>query len=141
MLFVTAGNILVDASRTPQPGMVAALNAAKLDYATFTSDELALPYDTLVARVAAAKFKWLTSNCGVATGTGTGPIPGAVPWDTLRVSKHKVAIFGLTQAGTYGTGPTQIRCGNPDSARLRAIDSLAAGGADLIVAVTYPADP
>ena len=43
--------------------MVEALNAAKLDYATFGNHEFELPRDTLEARIAESNFKWLSSNC------------------------------------------------------------------------------
>ena len=49
--------------------MVEALNAAKLDYATFGNHEFELPLDTLEARIAESNFKWISSNCTEADGT------------------------------------------------------------------------
>lgn len=111
--------------------MVEALNAAKLDYATFGNHEFDLPLDTLIARIAASKFKWVSSNCTRANGS---QIPQVLPWDTLRISGHKVGLFGLTLEGQY---PASIRCTNPDSAALRAVETLTSEAADLIVGLTH----
>jgi 5'-nucleotidase len=111
--------------------MVDALNAAKLDYATFGNHEFDLELDTLVARIAASKFKWLSSNCTLANGTA---IPQVLPWDTLRISGHKVGLFGLTLQGDY---PETIRCTNPDTAAQRVVETLSSEEADLIVGLTH----
>jgi 5'-nucleotidase / UDP-sugar diphosphatase len=57
-----------------------------------------------------------------------------LPWDTLRVSGHKVGLFGLTLQGPYRP---EIRCTNPDSAAKRVVETLTAEGADLIVALSH----
>lgn len=111
--------------------MVEAFNAAKLDYATFGNHEFDLQLDTLVARVAASRFKWVSSNCTLANGS---PIPKVVSWDTVRISGHKVGLFGLTLQGNY---PPEVRCADPDSAALRAVETLSSDGADLIVGLTH----
>lgn len=134
VLFVLAGDFLSPslASKFFQGRqMVAALNAAKLDYATFGNHEFDIPLDTLLARIAESKFKWLSSNCNLASG---GPLPEVLPWDTLRVSGHKVGLFGLTLQGPY---PTYVRCSNPDTAAHRVIQSLIDENADLIVGLTH----
>jgi 5'-nucleotidase/UDP-sugar diphosphatase len=136
ILFVLAGNFLSPSPASKFFGgrqMVDALNTAKLDYATFGSHEFDLPLDTLVARIAESKFKWVSSNCTLASGE---PIPKVMPWDTLRVSGHKVGLFGLTLQGQY---PGYVRCSNPDTAAHRVIQSLSDEGADLIVAITHQA--
>jgi len=111
--------------------MVEAFNAAKLDYATFGNHEFDLELDTLVARIAESRFKWVSSNC---TRAGGSPIPKVVPWDTVRVSGHKVGLFGLTLEGSY---PPEVRCIDPDSAARRVVDVLSTEGADLIVGLTH----
>jgi 5'-nucleotidase/UDP-sugar diphosphatase len=132
--FVLAGNVLSSKSdsdyRTARQ-MVEVLNQSKLDYATFGEREFNLPADTLRARIAESKFKWLSSNCSQPNGR---PLPGVHPWDTLRISGHKVGLFGLTLQGAY---PGYVRCSNPDSAARRAIETLTSEGADLIVGVTH----
>jgi 2',3'-cyclic-nucleotide 2'-phosphodiesterase (5'-nucleotidase family) len=134
VLFVLAGDVLSPSLLSKFYGgeqMVQALNAAKLDYATFGNHEFELDRDTLVARIAASRFKWLSANCTAAGGT---PFPNVLPWDTVRVSTQLVGIFGLTLAGNYRS---YVRCANPDSAAHKAVDTLAALGAELIVGLTH----
>jgi 2',3'-cyclic-nucleotide 2'-phosphodiesterase (5'-nucleotidase family) len=134
VLLVLAGDVL-----SPSLGskfyygrqMVEALNAAKLDYATFGNHEFDFPLDTLLARIAESKFKWISSNC---VRSGGAPLPKVLPWDTLRVSGHKVGIFGLTLQGPY---PAYVNCSDPDSAAHRVIQTLADEEADLIVGLTH----
>ena len=134
VVFVLAGDALSPSMLTKYYSggqMVEALNAARLDYATFGNHEFDLELDTLVARIDASKFKWISSNCTLADRT---PLPKVLPWDTLRISGHKVGLFGLTLQGNY---PRTIRCANPDSAAQRAVETLTAEGADLIVGITH----
>jgi 5'-nucleotidase/UDP-sugar diphosphatase len=134
ILFVLAGNVLSPSVASKfywGRQMVEALNAAKLDYATFGNHEFDFPLDTLLGRISESKFKWISSNCDLASG---GPLPKVLPWDTLHVSGHKVGLFGLTLQGAY---PATIRCSNPDTAAHRVIQTLTDEGADLIVGVTH----
>jgi 5'-nucleotidase / UDP-sugar diphosphatase len=134
VLFVLAGDLLAPSLLSKYYGgrqMVEAMNAAKLDYATFGNHEFDLPVDTLEARIAASKFKWISSNCGRADGT---PFPHVLPWDTVRVSGHKVGLLGLTLQGAY---PRRVRCTDPDSAAHQTIERLVADSAELIVAITH----
>ncbi|HLS48114.1 MAG TPA: metallophosphoesterase, partial [Gemmatimonadales bacterium] len=98
--------------------MIEGLNAAKLDYATFGNHEFELDRDTLVARIAASNFTWLSANCTAADGQ---PFPGVVPWDTVRMHDRLVGIFGLTMQGRYRS---YVSCSDPDSAAGAAIDAL-----------------
>jgi 5'-nucleotidase len=134
VVFVLAGDFLSPSGLTKYYGgrqMVESFNAAKLDYATFGNHEFDLELDTLVARIQASKFKWISSNCTLADGA---PLPKVLPWDTLRISGHKVGLFGLTLQGNY---PRAVRCANPDTAAQRAVETLSAEGADLIVGLTH----
>jgi 2',3'-cyclic-nucleotide 2'-phosphodiesterase (5'-nucleotidase family) len=134
VLFVLAGDVLSPSLASKYYRgwqMVDVLNAAKLDYATFGNHEFDLERDTLVARIAASKFKWISSNCTRSDGT---PFPKVLPWDTLRISGHKVGLFGLTLQGPY---PRYVRCSNPDTAAHRVIETLISEDADLIVGVTH----
>jgi 5'-nucleotidase / UDP-sugar diphosphatase len=134
VLFVLAGDFL-----SPSLGsryfhgrqMVDVLNHAKLDYATFGDHEFDLEADTLLARIAESKFKWISSNCTRSNGTA---FPRVLAWDTVRVSGHKVGLLGLTLQGPY---PSYVRCSNPDSAARRTIETLSAEGAELIVGLTH----
>ncbi|HEX2218629.1 MAG TPA: bifunctional metallophosphatase/5'-nucleotidase [Gemmatimonadales bacterium] len=134
LLFVLAGDVLSPSLLSKYYGgrqMVEALNAAKLDYATFGNHEFELARDTLIARIEASDFTWLSSNCTLSDGTR---FPEVLPWDTVRMSGHLVGLFGLTLAGDYRS---YVRCGDPDSAAVVAADSLEALGADLIVGLTH----
>ncbi|MBA3319238.1 MAG: bifunctional metallophosphatase/5'-nucleotidase [Gemmatimonadales bacterium] len=134
VLFVLAGDFLSPSLLTKYYAgrqMVEALNAAKLDYATFGNHEFELPRDTLIARIDQSSFKWLSTNCTLADGTR---FPKVLPWDTLRVSGHLVGLFGLTVAGDYRS---YVRCASPDSAATFAVDTLTALKADLIVGLTH----
>jgi len=134
ILFVLAGDVLSPSLLSKYYNgrqMVEAFNAARLDLATFGNHEFELPLDTLEARIAESDFRWISTNCGRADGT---PIAKVLPWDTLRVSGHKVGLFGLTLMGAYRKA---YRCTDPDSAAHLAIDTLVAQGADLVIAITH----
>ncbi|MEO7986185.1 MAG: 5'-nucleotidase C-terminal domain-containing protein [Gemmatimonadales bacterium] len=134
VIFVLAGDLLSPSLLSKYYNgrqMVEALDSARLDYATFGNHEFELPVDTLDARIAESKFKWVSSNCTLADGT---PFPKVLPWDTVHVSGFLVGLFGLTLQSPYRK---QVRCTDPDSAAHTAIDTLAALGADLIVGITH----
>jgi 5'-nucleotidase/UDP-sugar diphosphatase len=134
VVFVLAGDVLspsLESKYFRGRQMVDALNAAKLDYATFGNHEFDFDADTLLARIAESDFKWISSNCTRPDGT---PFPKVLPWDTLRVSGHKVGLFAVTLEGTY---PSYVRCSDPDTAAHRTIETLASEGADLIVGLTH----
>ncbi|HWB40164.1 MAG TPA: metallophosphoesterase, partial [Gemmatimonadales bacterium] len=134
VLFVLAGDFLSPSLLSKYYSgrqMVETLNAAKLDYATFGNHEFELPRDTLIARIGESSFKWLSANCTLADGS---PFPKVVPWDTVRVSGHLVGLFGLTLRGDYRS---YVRCTDPDSAAVIAVDTLTALKADLIVGLTH----
>lgn len=134
ILFVLAGDVLSPSLASKYyrgRQMVDVLNAARLDYATFGNHEFDMDPDTLIARIAESKFKWISSNC---TRPGGTPFPKVLPWDTLRISGHKVGLFGLTLQGAY---PRYVRCSNPDSAARRVIETLASEDAELIVGLTH----
>lgn len=133
-LFVLAGDFLAPSLLSKYYSgrqMIDALNAAKLDYATFGEHEFDLSRDTLVARIHLASFKWLSANCREATGDA---FPGVFSWDTVRLAGRKVGIFGLTLQGDY---PAYVRCSDPDSAARLVIDTLVQQGAEFLVALTH----
>jgi 5'-nucleotidase / UDP-sugar diphosphatase len=134
VVFVLSGDLLSPSLLSKYYGgrqMVEALNAAKLDYATFGNHEFELPRDILMARIAESNFKWISSNCTQADGSA---FPKVLSWDTLRVSGHLVGLFGLTLKGDYRS---YVRCSDPDSAAHQAIDTLGKLKADLIVGLTH----
>lgn len=133
-LFVLAGDFLSPSLLSKYYSgrhMVEGFNAAGLDYATFGNHEFELDRDTLVARIAASSFKWLSANCTEASGA---PFPGVAPWDTVRLNGRLVGIFGLTLQDRYRS---YVTCSDPDSAAAGAIDTLSTMGADFIVGLTH----
>jgi 5'-nucleotidase len=136
VLFVLPGDVLSPSLLSKYyrgSQMVEGFNAAGLNYATFGNHEFELRRDTLVARIRASRFRWLSSNCTEAGGV---PFPGVSPFDTVRMGPHKVGLFAVTLQRDY---PAYVRCTDPDSAARRAVDTLAALGADLVVGITHQA--
>jgi 2',3'-cyclic-nucleotide 2'-phosphodiesterase (5'-nucleotidase family) len=134
VLFVLAGDVLSPSLMSKYfngAQMIDILNEARLDYATFGNHEFDLEPDTLLARIASSRFKWISSNCTLANGT---PFPNVVPWDTVRMSGHKVGLFALTLQDSY---PATYRCSSPDTAAQRVVETLSMEGADLIVGITH----
>jgi len=134
IVFVLAGDVLSPSVLSKYYNgrqMVDAFNTAKLNYATFGNHDFDIEIDTLTAIIAASEFKWISSNCTLADGS---PIPKVMPWNTLRVSGHKIGLFGLTLQGTYRP---EVRCSDPDSAAQRAVTALSSEGVDLIVGLTH----
>lgn len=134
VLFMLAGDVLSPSLLSKWYAgrqMVDAFNAARLDYATFGNHEFELDRDTLVARIAASRFRWIASNCTTADGSA---FPGVVPWDTVTVRGVRIGVFGLTLLGDYRRF---VRCTDPDSAAHRAVAALRAAGANLVVGLTH----
>jgi 2',3'-cyclic-nucleotide 2'-phosphodiesterase (5'-nucleotidase family) len=134
ILFVLAGDFLSPSLLSKYYGgaqMIEALNAARLDYATFGNHEFELPRDTLVARIQASRFRWLSANCREANGVS---FPDVQPWDTVRLGGRKIGLFGLTLEGNY---PKYVQCLDPDSVARIVVDTLVKQKADLIVAITH----
>lgn len=134
VLFVLAGDLLSPSLLSKYyhgRQMVEALNAARLDYATFGNHEFELDRDTLVARIRESRFHWISANCVEARGN---PFPGVSAWDTVRMRNTLVGIFGLTIQEDYRS---YVRCTDPDSAAHVAVDTLKKLGAQFIVALTH----
>lgn len=133
-IFVLAGDVLSPSLLSKWYGgrqMIDAFNAAGLEYATFGNHEFELPRDTLIARVAASRFTWISSNCALADGSA---FPGVAPWDTLTTGGIRVGLFAVTIQGEYRS---YVRCADPDSAAHAAIETLKGLGTELIVGLTH----
>ncbi|MGH7718376.1 MAG: bifunctional metallophosphatase/5'-nucleotidase, partial [Gemmatimonadaceae bacterium] len=133
-IFVLAGDVLSPSLLSKWYGgsqMVESFNAAALEYATFGNHEFELPRDTLIARIAASRFKWISSNCTLADGA---PFPGVAPWDTLTSGGVRIGMFAVTLRGEYRS---YVRCSDPDSAAHAAIQALRGAGAELLVGLTH----
>ena len=134
LLFVLAGDVLSPSVLGKWYGgaqTVDAFNAARLDYATLGNHEFDGSRATLLARVNESKFRWLSGNCGEASGALFSGVRG---WDTLRVNGVRVGVFGTTIVRDY---PAYVKCRNADSATTSLVDTLQRAGAELIVAITH----
>ena len=134
VLFVLAGDVLSPSVLGKWYGgaqMVNAFNVARLDYAALGNHEFDGSRATLLARLNESKFRWLSGNCGEASGA---LFPGVRGWDTLRVNGVRVGVFGTTIVRDY---PAYVKCRDADSATTKLVDTLQRAGAELIVAITH----
>lgn len=134
VLFVLAGDVLSPSVLGKWYGgaqMVDGFNAARLDYATLGNHEFDNSRANLVARLGESKFRWLSGNCGEASGA---PFPGVRGWDTVRVGGVKLGLFGTTVVRDYAA---YVKCTDADRATTRLVDTLLAQGADVVVGLTH----
>ena len=135
MLFVLAGDVLSPSLLSKYYGgrqMVEALNAAKLDYATFGNHEFELP-----ARHPDGPDRRIQVQVALQP---------TAPWPTARRSPRSCPGIRSGCRATWSASSGSpcraatgryVRCADPDSAAHRAIDTLVAQGADLIVGLTH----
>ncbi len=134
VLFVLAGDVLSPSVLSKWYGgaqMVDGFNAARLDYATLGNHEFDGSRANLVARLGESRFRWLSGNCGEASGA---PFPGVRGWDTLHLAGVKVGVIGTTVVLNYSS---YVQCRDADSATTALVDTVTAAGAELVVAITH----
>ena len=117
--------------------MVATLNAAGLDYATFGNHEFDFGIDVLKARMAESSFSWIVSNV-VDAKTG-GPIGKAVPYAVRDIGGLKVGFIGLciTTSSIAPAVRDQFRFIDPMTSAATYLPMLKRDGANVIVAITH----
>ncbi len=117
--------------------MVATLNAAGLDYATFGNHEFDFGIDVLKQRMAESKFTWVVSN--VLDAKTHAPIGGSVPYAIRTVGGLKVGVIGLciTTSAIAPAWRGQFTLVDPETAAARYLPMLTRGGANVIVAITH----
>lgn len=140
VLMLLAGDFLspsVASSVFKGEQMIATLNAAGLDYATFGNHEFDFGIDVLKQRIAESKFTWVVSNV-VDARTG-GAIGKAVPYVVKDVGGLKIGIIGLciTTAAIAPAWRDQFRFINPVTAAARYLPALRREGANVLVALTH----
>ena len=117
--------------------MIAGLNAAGLDLATFGNHEFDFGPDILKERMRESRFTWVSAN---VVDRRTGRPFGGAQRDVLRTfGPIKVGIFGLTMpetASTSSPGPDVV-FREPLGAAKEVAAGLRARGAHLVVAVTH----
>ncbi len=117
--------------------MVAALNAAGLDLATFGNHEFDFGPDVLRQRMAESRFVWLSAN--VRERASGQPFGGARREVLRAFGPITVGIFGLTMAETQATsspGPDVVFDDPRETGQAVAAD-LRRRGAHLVVALTH----
>ena len=135
ILFVLAGDVLSPSLLSKYYGgrqMVEALNAAKLDYATFGNHEFELPRDTLIARID-----------GLDRSSGSRPTAPSPTAPGFRRScpgtRFASPVIWSASSASPSRAPTGATCGAPirTAPRLAVADTLTALKADLIVGLTH----
>jgi 2',3'-cyclic-nucleotide 2'-phosphodiesterase (5'-nucleotidase family) len=117
--------------------MVAALNAAGLDYATFGNHEFDFGIDVLGQRMSESTFQWVVSNVlDARTGKAIG---NSVPYVVRDVGALKVGFIGLclTTAQIAPGARERFRFVDPMRAAAQYIPELKRRGANVIVAITH----
>jgi 5'-nucleotidase/UDP-sugar diphosphatase len=116
--------------------MVAALNAAGLDYATVGNHEFDFGIDVLKQRMSESKFTWVVSNVLDANGKMIGT---SVPYVVRQAGPLKIGIIGLclTTATITPAWRNQFQFVDAAQAAARYLPMLKRAGADVIVAITH----
>jgi 2',3'-cyclic-nucleotide 2'-phosphodiesterase (5'-nucleotidase family) len=116
--------------------MIATLNAAGLDYATFGNHEFDFGIDVLKQRMAESKFTWVVSNVLDANGK---TIDSSVPYVVRQAGTLKVGIIGLciTSSTIAPAWKKQFRFVDAQEAAAKYLPMLKRAGADVIVALTH----
>jgi len=140
VLMLLAGDFLspsVASSVFKGEQMIATLNAAGLDYATFGNHEFDFGIDVLKQRMAESTFTWVVSNV-VDAKTG-GAIGKAKPYVVRDIGGLKVGIIGLciTTAAIAPAWQGQFKFVDPVAAAVRYLPALRREGATVIVALTH----
>ncbi len=117
--------------------MIAALNAAGLDFATFGNHEFDFGDDVLIQRMGEATFQWLAANV-IDTRTNQ-PIGGAAPYVIRTFGGLRVGFLGLCLTTTEISRErlTHTRLDDPIETAARYVPEMKQAGADVIVAVTH----
>ena len=120
--------------------MVAALNAAGLDFATLGNHEFDFGSDFLIQRMAEGKWEWVVSNV-IDTNTGK-PVGNAAPYVVRSYGRLKIGMIGLCLTGEQITPDNlkHLRLIDPIEATATYLPILKSQGVDAIVAITHLAD-
>jgi 5'-nucleotidase len=139
-IFAIGGDFLspsVESTFLQGAQMVAALDAAGLDFATFGNHEFDFGPAVLAQRMKESKFRWLSAN--VVDRRSGRPFGGALAETVLALGGLRVGLFGLTMADAARTsrpGP-DIVFNPPLAAGTDAVARLRAQGAQVVVGLTH----
>ncbi|MGH7567748.1 MAG: 5'-nucleotidase C-terminal domain-containing protein, partial [Gemmatimonadales bacterium] len=117
---------------------VEALNAIGIDAAAIGNHEFDWSVDTLRARMAGARYKFLSAN--ITDPAGTARPEWAEPWTLIQRGGVKVAVIGLTTRETpTATAPRNVRglAFGDGAAAIRRVLPLARAAADFVIVVAH----
>ncbi len=117
--------------------MVATLNAAGLDLATFGNHEFDFGAETTRERMRESRFTWVSANVfDPASGL---PFGGALPFVLREYGGVRVAFFGLVtpDTQTLSKGAVNLKFLDPIRAAKEVVARARRAKADLIVALTH----
>ncbi|HWT83797.1 MAG TPA: 5'-nucleotidase C-terminal domain-containing protein, partial [Candidatus Methylomirabilis sp.] len=117
--------------------MVAVLNAARLDLATFGNHEFDFGAEITRRRMAESRFTWISANVlDPATGL---PFGGAVPFVLREYGGARVAFFGLVTPGTgaLSKGAVGLKFLDPIQTAKDIVARAQRLKADAIIALTH----
>ncbi len=140
ILFVLAGDFLSPSTMSSMfqgSQMVAVLNAAGLDVATFGNHEFDFGPDITRERMQESHFEWVSANVlDPATGL---PFGGAVPFVVRDLGGVRVALFGLTtpQTQILSKGAATLKFLDPIQAARDVLTRARHLKADVIIALTH----
>jgi len=117
--------------------MVATLNAAGLDLATFGNHEFDFGEQVTLQRMRESRFAWVSSN--VLDPTTGLPFGDAVPFVLRDVGGIRVAFIGLTTPETHvlSKGAAGLQFLDPIAAAKDVVAHARRAQADVIVALTH----
>src|SRR6266568_5177558 len=117
---------------------IAAMNAFGIDVAAIGNHEFDWSVDTLRARMAGAKYRFLAANITDSTGAA-GP-DWATPWTLIERGGLKVAAIGLALRATpTNTAPRNVRglAFGDGAAAVRRVLPRARAAADFVLVVAH----
>ena len=128
------GTAKVDGQSLAGKQMVAVLNAAGLDLATFGNHEFDIKEEQLLARLAESRFRWTSANVTRASG---GPFPG-VPSHVILTAQGpggsvRIGVVGVTLA----SNPADFVKYDDSIASFRREAAALRGQVDVLVGLTH----
>ncbi len=117
---------------------VDALNAIGIDAAAIGNHEFDWSVDTLRARMAGARYKFVSAN--ITNEAGTARPEWAEPWTLIQRGGVKVAVIGLTTRETpTATAPRNVRglAFGDGAAAIRRVLPQARAAADFVIVVAH----
>src|SRR5437660_1038754 len=117
---------------------IAALNAFGIDAAAIGNHEFDWSVDTLRARMAGAKYRFLAAN--ITDSSGTARPEWAEPWTLIQRGGLKIAVIGLALRATpTNTAPRNVRglAFGEGAAAVRRVLSRARAAADFVIGLAH----